>query len=227
MAGGSKKTRAHLLCGAAAASLILWASAASAQDTPEINIPPQKLATALYTFASQSGHQVMFSPDIAGSKMTRGVTGVKDQKEALRQLLEGTQLAFLQEGDTFLIVRANDPQSGSAAGDGADAGTVQALIVTAQKKEEDIQDVPIAISAFTEKTLEQQKLEGGYDLLKAIPNVTFSKNNFTSYNFSIRGIGTKAVSATTDPGVAVSFNNIPLLQNRLFEQEYFDVERVE
>ncbi|MGE5501723.1 MAG: TonB-dependent receptor, partial [Ignavibacteriales bacterium] len=60
-----------------------------------------------------------------------------------------------------------------------------------------------------------------------IPNVTFSKNNFTSYNFSIRGIGTKAVSATTDPGVAVSFNNISLIQNRLFEQEYFDVERVE
>ncbi|HEX5776669.1 MAG TPA: TonB-dependent receptor, partial [Caulobacteraceae bacterium] len=90
-----------------------------------------------------------------------------------------------------------------------------------------IQDVPIAISAFSQERLEAEKIEGGFDLLKAIPNVSFSKNNFTSYNFSIRGIGTKAVSATTDPGVAVSFNNIALLQNRLFEQEYFDVERVE
>jgi len=105
--------------------------------------------------------------------------------------------------------------------------TVESLIVTAQKKEEAIQDVPIAISAFSEETLEAQKIEGGFDLLKAIPNVSFSKNNFTSYNFSIRGVGTKAVSATTDPGVSVSFNNTGLIQNRLFEQEYIDVERVE
>jgi outer membrane receptor protein involved in Fe transport len=101
------------------------------------------------------------------------------------------------------------------------------LIVTAQKREEQIQDVPIAISAFTEKSLQEQKIEGGFDLLKAIPNVTFSKNNFSSYNFSIRGIGTKAISVTTDPGVAVEFNSTALIRNRLFEQEYFDVERVE
>jgi iron complex outermembrane receptor protein len=109
-----------------------------------------------------------------------------------------------------------------------DAGsTVDAVVVTAQKKEERIQDVPIAISAFSQDQLEALKVESGGDLLKAIPNVSFSKNNFTSYNFSIRGVGTKAVSATTDPGVAVSFNNVGLIQNRLFEQEYFDVERVE
>jgi outer membrane receptor protein involved in Fe transport len=225
MARGSKNIRARLLCGAAVASLTLWASAASAQDAPEINIPPQRLATALYAFAGQSGHQVMFAPEIAGTKMTRGVTGVTDQQEALRRLLEGTELAFLQQGDTFLIVRASDPQSGSAAGDGA--GTVEALIVTAQKREEEIQDVPIAISAFTQKTLDEQKIEGGFDLLKGVPNVAFSKTNFTGYNFQIRGIGTQAISATTDPAVAVSFNNTTLIVNRLFEQEYVDIERVE
>src|SRR5690606_2468016 len=104
---------------------------------------------------------------------------------------------------------------------------VEALIVTAQKREEAIQDVPIAISAFSQRALEEQKIEGGFDLMKAIPNVTFSKSNFSSYNFSIRGVGTKAVSATTDPGVAVAFNSTGLIHNRLFEQEYFDVERVE
>ncbi|MNX54924.1 Pesticin receptor precursor [compost metagenome] len=71
------------------------------------------------------------------------------------------------------------------------------------------------------------KIEGGSELLRAIPNVSFSKNNFSMYNFSIRGIGTKAISAASDPAVAVSFNNTPLLRNRLFEQEYLDVNRVE
>src|SRR3546814_9798315 len=67
----------------------------------------------------------------------------------------------------------------------------------------------------------------GSELVRAVPNVSFSKSNFASYNFSIRGIGTKALSVASDPAVAVSFNNTPLIRNRLFEQEYFDVERVE
>ncbi len=106
-------------------------------------------------------------------------------------------------------------------------GNIEEIIVTGQKREERIQDVPIAISAFSSEDLNNQKIEGGFDLLRAVPNVTFSKTNFTGYNFQIRGIGTQAVSATTDPGVAVSFNNTTLIVNRLFEQEYLDIERVE
>jgi outer membrane receptor protein involved in Fe transport len=109
----------------------------------------------------------------------------------------------------------------------ADPEQIQEIIVTAQKRAESIQKVPIAISAFTAKNLDEYKIEGGAELLRAIPNVNFSKSNFTGYNFSIRGVGTKAVSVTTDPAVAVSFNNTPLIRNRLFEQEYLDVERVE
>jgi iron complex outermembrane receptor protein len=218
--------RAQLIAGAAAGAILMSGGQALAQDNIRIELAPQSLASALYEFGRQTGHQVIFSPELTAAKTTNGVSAGGDEQVAMAQLLAGTGLAYRREGNTFLIVQggSGDPQSGSAAGGGAE---VEALIVTAQKREEDIQDVPIAISAFTQKDLEQQKIEGGFDLLKAIPNVTFSKNNFSSYNFSIRGIGTKAVSATTDPGVAVSFNNIALIQNRLFEQEYFDVERVE
>jgi iron complex outermembrane receptor protein len=95
------------------------------------------------------------------------------------------------------------------------------------KREESIQDVPIAVSAFSAETLDAMKIEGGSELLRAIPNVTFSKSNFSMYNFAIRGIGTKAISSSSDPAVAVSFNNSPLIRNRLFEAEYLDVNRVE
>lgn len=104
---------------------------------------------------------------------------------------------------------------------------IEEIIVTGQKREERLQDVPITMSAFSMDELDARKVEGGFDLLKAIPNVTFSKTNFSGYNFQIRGIGTQAVSATTDPGVAVSMNNTTLIVNRLFEQEYLDMERVE
>ena len=109
----------------------------------------------------------------------------------------------------------------------ADPTAIDDVIVTAQKREQRIQDVPIAISAFDEEALTAQRIEGGADLVRAIPNVAFTKTNFNSYNFQIRGLGTQAVSATSDPGVAVAFNSTGIIQNRLFEQEYFDIERVE
>ena len=218
------KRNALLLCSAAVIALG-GAGMAQAAEAAKFDIPSQPLSTALAQFGVQSEHGIFADSALTSAKSTRGVVGDKPAEIALNELLAGTGLSWRREGQAFIIVKAAaDPQSGSAARDGAE---VEALIVTAQKKEEAIQDVPIAISAFTQKTLEEQKIEGGFDLLKAIPNVTFSKNNFTSYNFSIRGIGTKAISATTDPGVSVSFNNTGLIQNRLFEQEYFDLERVE
>ncbi|MGE5566430.1 MAG: TonB-dependent receptor domain-containing protein [Parcubacteria group bacterium] len=224
-----KRHYSKLLCGAAAAAILASAGIAHAEDKAPVqfDIPAQPLTAALNEFGIQSGSAVLFKADVTGAKVSRAFAGASDPETALMAMLDGTGLSYRREGQAFVIVSASDPQSGSAAGDGADAGTVAALVVTAQKKEENIQDVPIAISAFTEKSLQEQKIEGGFDLLKAIPNVTFSKNNFSSYNFSIRGIGTKAISVTTDPGVAVEFNNSALIRNRLFEQEYFDVERVE
>ena len=145
----------------------------------------------------------------------------------------------IANGDPTIVAMEAAPAAegeaaASAAGEAITAsvtsstqGGIEEIIVTGQKKEERLQDVPIAISAFSAEQLDAQKIEGGFDLLKAVPNVTFSKSNYSSYNFLIRGVGTKAVSATADAGVAISFNNVPLLRNRLFEQEYFDVERVE
>ncbi len=227
-----------LLCGAAAITLAGAAGnavaaqgngAAQADQPATINIAPQPLAAALGDFASQTRAAVLVTPALTQGRVTQGVSGAANAEAALNSLLAGTGLVFRRDGDTFLIVQPGEggssPQGESAEGTGA--GMVDELIVTAQKKGENIQDVPIAISAFSMKTLDAQKIEGGFDLLKAVPNVTFSKTNFSGYNFSIRGIGTQAISATTDPGVAVSFNNTTLIVNRLFEQEYLDVERVE
>jgi len=105
---------------------------------------------------------------------------------------------------------------------------LEELVVTAQKKEEALQDVPIAVSAFSQDSLQAQKIDGGPNLQQAIPNVTFAKGNFTnSFNFAIRGIGNKAVGVSTDGGVGVHENNAPLQTGNLFDAEFFDVERVE
>ncbi len=223
MGKSANRIRAALL-GASALALAIAAPAAAQERSYRLDLPAQPLAASLMAFGSTTDQQIVFTDALVSGRTAPAVRGEYTPEQALASLLAGTGLTARRNADGVLMVQpegGGGPQSASAGGD------VEALIVTAQKKEESIQDVPIAISAFSQKSLEEQKIEGGYDLMKAIPNVTFSKSNFTSYNFSIRGIGTKAVSATTDPGVAVAFNNSAIIQNRLFEQEYFDVERVE
>lgn len=105
--------------------------------------------------------------------------------------------------------------------------TLGTVLVTTQKVEESIQDVPIAVSAFDEDALEKLQLAGGPDLVKSIPNVAFTKGNFTGFNFKIRGIGADLVAQSGDSGVGVHQNDVPLTASRLFEAEFFDVERVE
>src|SRR3546814_7128360 len=72
------------------------------------------------------------------------------------------------------------------------------IVVTAQKREEKIIDVPIAMTALSSAALDDHKIEGGAELLRAVPNMSFSKANFSMYNISIRGIGTKAISARSE-----------------------------
>jgi outer membrane receptor protein involved in Fe transport len=106
--------------------------------------------------------------------------------------------------------------------------TVETVTVTSSKLGgADVQSIPIAITAMSQEQLTSTQTAGGPDLVKQVPNLTFSKTNFTGYNIQIRGIGTQAISVTTDPAVAVSFNDIPFLRNHFFEQEFFDVSQVE
>ncbi|HEX6860790.1 MAG TPA: TonB-dependent receptor [Caulobacteraceae bacterium] len=214
------KTLALTTCAA-----IALATGAAAQERAGFDIAGGDLKTALQTFARQTSQEVLFSSDLVAGRSTKGVSAETDPQSALVALLEGTGLTYSKTATgTLLIVRADGPQSGSAAGGGAE---VEALIVTAQKREEDIQDVPIAISAFTQEALERSQVAGGPDLITQVPNMSFTKTNFSSYSIQLRGIGTQAISATVDPAVAVAFNNTPFIRNRFFEQEFYDLQRVE
>lgn len=104
---------------------------------------------------------------------------------------------------------------------------VQEIVVTAQRTSQSLQDVPIAVSALSGNQLEKQQINNVLQLQFSLPNVTFTKGNFTSSNITIRGIGSGAVGASSDNSVGIHQNEIPLVETRLFEQEYFDLERLE
>lgn len=101
------------------------------------------------------------------------------------------------------------------------------IVVTAQRRAESLQDVPIAVSAFDAEALEAQQIENSADLQLTLPNITFTKTNFTSSSFTIRGIGDLCVGVSCDSATGIHINEMPLIASRLFETEFFDLERVE
>ncbi|MEL6754574.1 MAG: TonB-dependent receptor, partial [Pseudomonadota bacterium] len=144
----------------------------------------------------------------------------------MKSTLDSKSVLFLGASAVALAISAPSAIAQQSE-DAASQRTLGTVVVTTQKTEESIQDVPIAVSAFDEGALEKLQLAGGPDLVKSIPNVNFTKGNFGGFNFRIRGIGVDAVSTAADAGVGVHLNDVPLTSNSLFEAEFFDVERVE
>jgi outer membrane receptor protein involved in Fe transport len=101
------------------------------------------------------------------------------------------------------------------------------IVVTAQRQEQSLQDVPIAVSAFNGDDLAARQLETFQDIQFNIPNFAFSKSQFTASSISIRGIGALAVGSSTEPSTSIHMNDFYLNAPRLFETEFFDIERLE
>jgi len=224
-----KITLRQRLAGGAAAGALAMALGAPAwgeQATYSFNQPSMAMAAALQSVGHQTGVNILVDSRLVAGMRAPELKGDLSPDAALMALLDGSGLIAQQTAKGTVLIRRlePDPQGGSAEGGGAE---VEALIVTAQKREEDIQDVPIAMSAFSQETLERTQIAGGPDLMAQVPNMTFTKTNFSSYSVQIRGIGTQAISATVDPAVAVAFNNTPFIRNRFFEQEFYDLQRIE
>jgi len=217
-----------------AGSVSALALAASAH-AENFNIPDGDLQTALNAYAKQTNVALIYPDTEVRQVHTRGAHGDLTPYDALAHLLKGTGFTTQRTPSGAIgIVRAPEPaQEASSHVQSAEpvrvaaAASVETVVVTSSKIKGDIQTVPIAITALSQEQLTSRQIAGGPDLVKEVPNLTFSKTNFTGYNIEIRGIGTQAISVATDPAVAVALNDIPFIRNHFFEQEFYDVGQVE
>ena len=104
---------------------------------------------------------------------------------------------------------------------------LEEVIVTAEKRATTVQDTPIAVTAFSGEELDRALINKPLDMQFNVPNMLMSKDNFTTAQISIRGIGNLAVGAAADSGTGMHFNGVYLNNGRIFESEFYDAERVE
>ena len=110
-----------------------------------------------------------------------------------------------------------------------ETGGIADIVVTAQRRAENVQDVPIAISAFSAEQLEAQGVGNTLQLGQYVPNLVAQNNTgIGSANaYFLRGLGSTETIATFDPPVGTYVDDVYLSRQNANNLALFDVERIE
>ena len=143
------------------------------------------------------------------------------------------QLSLAIHGVLAVSLLATMPafaQDATAASDGEKkATTLETVKVTARKREETLQEVPVAVTAFTADALDKLNVEDLSDLDAQVPNLTIyaargSSSTLTAY---IRGVGQSDPLWGVDPGVGIYMDDVYIARPQGALLDVFDVDRIE
>jgi iron complex outermembrane recepter protein len=107
------------------------------------------------------------------------------------------------------------------------AGTLDDIVVTARRRDERLQDVPVAVTALTAETLENLQASDIGDLEGAVPNLTLHEGDANNAVIYLRGVGQVDSLAFADPGVGVYIDDVYLGRAQGAFLSVYDVDRIE
>ena len=124
---------------------------------------------------------------------------------------------------------ATAQDAATPAQDGPKTTTLEGIKVTARKREETLQEVPVAVTAFTADSLDRLNVEDLSDLDGQVPNLTIyaargSSSTLTAY---IRGVGQSDPLWGVDPGVGIYMDDVYIARPQGALLDVFDVDRIE
>jgi len=221
----------------AAASLIALAAPLNAT---KFDVPAQPAQSGIANFARQSGLQILVPGRILQSRRTSEVRGDMEPRQALRHLIEGTGLRITKDDGRTIILGSNElgtryaaltlagagaPAAGAPPQEGASApetaapstpsgsGQPEDIVVTARRKSERLQDVPVAVTAFGGQALAARGVDTLDQIARYTPNIRFdgaaqlSGGNYNATVF-IRGVGSNDFAIFSDPGVGFYVDDV-------------------
>jgi iron complex outermembrane receptor protein len=130
----------------------------------------------------------------------------------------------------LLALAVSGPVAAQDAADAAASGMLEEIIVTAQKREQSMMDVPVAVSAITGESVNEY-LGGAQDiraLAARVPGLNIeTSNGRTQPRFYLRGMGNIDFDVNANQPVAMIFDEISLENNTVRSLPLFDIERIE
>jgi iron complex outermembrane receptor protein len=199
------------------------------------DIPSQPLGDALAVFAKQTGLQLVYVSGVIDGQRSHAVSAGLAANEALARMLEGTGLKFEYLTPRSIRILAaivtplRENTTRISAGD-----ELQEVIVTANLREENVQDVPMTIQVLTGATLASLNATTFDDFVKYLPGVTAHGVGPGQNNIYVRGLGT-AASGIQGSGFVGTFPNVAVyldeqsaqLPNRNLDVYATDLDRIE
>ena len=199
------------------------------------DIPAQPLAQALAALARQTGLQLVYVSGVLRDQRSHAVSAGLGANEALTRMLDGTGLKFeyLTPRSIRIVASVVGPPRETAMQMAA-GEELQEVIVTANRREENLQNVPITIQVLTGGTLAKLNVTTFDDFVKYLPAVTAQGVGPGQNNIYVRGLGT-AVTAIQGSGFGSTYPNVAVyldeqsaqLPNRNLDIYAADLERIE
>jgi len=109
----------------------------------------------------------------------------------------------------------------------SEATSLDAIVVTARRRSEWLQDVPVAVSAFSEQRLSDLQADDISGIQYSVPNLYLDKGDGANAVIYLRGVGQNDSLAFADPGVGVYVDDVFIARSQAAFLEMFDVNRVE
>ena len=122
-----------------------------------------------------------------------------------------------------LAQSANGVTDASGKGEAADTGDI---VVTATRRAQNLQKIPIAITALGAATLQNQKITNVLDIQGLVPGLQVNRNN-AAIAFTLRGVGSNFRVQGVDTTVAVHTDGVYISSPNAIQAALFDLERVE
>jgi iron complex outermembrane receptor protein len=174
--------RQVLLTGCTVLALVSGASALAVERNYAIGA--RDLSSALQAYSLQSGQDLVFDPALVRGKTTSGVTGHFTDEQALTRLLNGTGLkAQRTPAGGMSIVPAPESASVTSRSEGLarqassepqpGPSALDEVVVTATRRSESIQAVPMSVTAVTAAALRENAATTFFDYASGIPNLSF------------------------------------------------------
>ena len=234
--------RASCVRGAVALACALLAATALAGDPDapvELEIAAQPMQKALRDLAVQADLQILFAADVVRGLEAAALSGRMSAREALSRLLDTTTLEYVIEAEDTIVVRparaadstvqhADRPvviaQADTSQPTRALAG-IEEVVVTAQKREQTLQDVPISVLVMSGDTISKERLDKLEDLSVRLPNVSVTPGP-ASDQLYIRGVGS-SINGGFEQSVGTFVDGVYHGRSRYTRGGFVDVERVE
>ena len=101
------------------------------------------------------------------------------------------------------------------------------VVVSATKKEQSVQDIPVSIEAFTAEDIDKNMVEDFSDLAEVVPGLIVDKALGSGSAYSMRGVGSYGVGAAVVPSLITSINGHAVGSSALNDTGFHDLERIE